>query len=172
MTKSFVNVPLVIDFDKTLFKGDSLIKSFLAFNVKKKILISLLLMIHGKVYLKKYLWQNNFMILKIEFNSDLLQLAVSKKAFIVSGALDQYVKSVLLDFIPQKKIFGTKRINLTGSNKMKFLVKKFGYKKFDYIGDSFSDIHVWKAARNSYTVKRLRLYRLFVPNLKSANDLI
>lgn len=162
---------LIIDFDGTLSKGDSLIKSLQTLNVQKKILIFLLLVLRGRIYVKKYLWRNNFMDLRIEFNPTLLELAVSRKAFIVSGALDQYLKRVLLGIIPERRAFGTSIINLTGRNKMNFLVKKFGYKKFDYVGDSLTDIHVWKSARYAYTVKRLWLYKFFVPNLMCANEI-
>ena len=162
---------LIFDFDNTLISDDSLAKSFQSLNLRNKILILLLLSMRGKVYIKNYLWQNGYMKLNIKFNSNFLKLAVSRKAFIVSGSLDPFVKSVLLGIIPKKRIFGTKKINLTGRNKMKFLVKKFGHKKFDYIGDSFSDIHIWKAARNAYTVKRVGLYKLFVPHIRHINEL-
>lgn len=163
--------PLIIDFDKTLIKGDSLLKSYLRLDLKKKILLVYFFFKRGKVDLKKYLWKNNLMTSNLEFNSNILQLAVIRKAFIVSGSIDQYVKKVLCDFVPPNRIFGTKYLNLTGNNKKKFLIKKFGYKKFDYIGDSFSDICVWNAARKAYTVKRLWLYKFFVPYLKHVDEI-
>ena len=163
---------LVFDFDKTLSRDDSLIKSLRALSVSKKIYAIFLLALYGRLSLKRYLFYNNLMLSEVVYNSKLLELVISRNGVIVSGSLDKYLKRLLSKIIPEERIFGTTKINLIGRNKKKFLEDKYGYKKFDYIGDSFSDIHVWKASRNSYTVKRLRLYRLFVPNLKSANDLI
>lgn len=164
---------LIFDFDNTLVAVDTLTKSFLSLKISKKILILFLFLIHGKVYIKNYLWHNNLMNLNIKFNQNLLKLALHRKAYVVSGSFDPYVKRVLLGVIPKMRIFGTKKkVNLTGLNKMRFLVKKFGYKKFDYIGDSFSDIHIWKAAKHSYTVRRLWIYRIFVPNLKHINEIL
>ena len=163
---------LVVDFDKTLSRDDSLIKSLRALSVSKKIYAIFLMALCGRLSLKRYLFYNNLMVSEVVYNSKLLELVISRNGVIVSGSLDKYLKRLLSKIIPEERIFGTTKINLTGRNKKKFLEDKYGYKKFDYIGDSFSDIYVWKAARNSYTVKRLRLYRVFVPNLKSANDLI
>ena len=163
--------PLIIDFDKTLIKDDSLFKSYLRLELKKKLLLLFFIIKNGKVDLKKYLWKNNLMTLNVEFNSNLLDLAVTRKAYIVSGSIDQYLKQLLYDFVPTNRIFGTKKLNLIGSNKKNFLVKKFGYKKFDYIGDSFSDICVWKAARKAYAVKRVWLYKFFVPSLKHVDEI-
>lgn len=161
---------LVFDFDKTLIKEDSLFKSILILGIRQKVLIFLMLVFYGKVYLKKYLWKNNFMNFNLELNSNFLKLAYARDAYIVSGALDQFVKQALFRHLPQNRIFGTKNHNLVGGNKKKFLVKKFGYKNFDYIGDSFSDICIWRSARKSYTVKRLWLYKFFVPNLKHVDE--
>lgn len=172
MNESTANVPLIIDFDNTLVSEDTLTKSFLTLKLSKKVLILLLFLTHGKVYIKNYLWHNDLMNLNIQFNSYLLKLALRKKGFIVSGSLDIYIKRVLLSVIPNERIFGTKKVNLTGRNKMRFLVKKFGYKKFDYIGDSFSDIKIWKSSNQCYTVRRLWLYKFFVPNLKHINEIL
>lgn len=163
---------LIFDFDNTLAVEDTLIKSFLTLKLSKKVLIFLLFLIHGKVYVKHYLWHNNLMNLHIKFNSNLLKLALRKKGFIVTGSFDPYVKWALSGLIPKERIFGTKKANLTGRNKMRFLVKKFGYKKFDYIGDSFSDIKIWKSSNQCYTVRRLWLYKFFVPNLKHINEIL
>lgn len=166
------NIPIVIDFDKTLSRDDSLIKSLRALSPTKKMYAFFLMVLCGRLSLKRYLFLNNLMVSEVVYNRKILKLAISRNAVIVSGSLDKYLKRLLSKIIPEERIFGTTKINLIGRNKKKFLEDKYGYKNFDYIGDSFSDIHVWKAARKSYTVKRLRLYRLFVPHLKSTNDLI
>lgn len=43
--------------------------------------------------------------------------------------------------------------NLTGQAKADYLVRRFGAKGFDYIGDSAADLPVWAAARQAYGVR-------------------
>ena len=45
-----------------------------------------------------------------------------------------------------------KALNLTGVNKAKKLVKIFGFKKFDYVGNSFDDLVVWHNSQNAIVV--------------------
>ena len=89
----------------------------------------------------------------------------------LSASYDSYLKKALKKIIKKDKIIGSSSFILKGEKKSIFLINKYGYKNFDYIGDSISDIHVWKAARNAYTVKRLGLYKLFVPHLKHIDEL-
>ena len=42
--------------------------------------------------------------------------------------------------------------NLKGENKAIKLVKIFGFKKFDYVGNSFDDLAVWKNSNNAIVV--------------------
>ena len=42
--------------------------------------------------------------------------------------------------------------NLSGKGKARFLVKKYGHKNFDYLGDSRRDIPTWRHARKAITV--------------------
>ena len=164
---------LVFDFDKTLIKEDSLIFSFMNLSFSFKIYIFFYLVIYGKVKLKKYLYNTNLMNFDLTLNKYLFNLLIEKNGIVVSGAYESFLKDFFSNTVKEKiEIFGTKKTNLTGRNKMNFLVKKFGYQKFDYIGDSFSDICIWKAANCSYSVRRVWLYRFFVPNLKHINEIL
>lgn len=163
---------LIVDFDNTLIFGDSLIMSIKCLSLLQIIkIISSIKDIKSKVDFKKYLFNKNLMVKHVSFNNTILDFVISRNAYIVTGAIDQYVKLLLCDFVSPNRIFGTKDFNLTGNNKKEFLVKKFGYKKFDYIGDSFSDICVWKAARKAYTVKRYWIYKFFVPYLMHIDEI-
>ncbi len=46
----------------------------------------------------------------------------------------------------------TDTLNLKGPNKAKALIARFGEKSFDYVGDHFVDIHVWKHSAGSYVI--------------------
>ncbi|MFL6307860.1 MAG: UbiA family prenyltransferase [Candidatus Sulfotelmatobacter sp.] len=51
------------------------------------------------------------------------------------------------------EVYGTSDvINLKGQQKAEFLVKRFGERGFDYIGNSSNDVPVWNAARRGFTV--------------------
>lgn len=163
---------LIIDFDKTLIDNDSLYDSIFRLKITTLFKVFVIFLFKGKLALKIFLYKNNLMKYPTYFNHEILIALKANNSFVASASYEPYLKTVLLNVLDQKKIYGSVLYNLKGKRKADFLVNKFGYKNFDYIGDSFSDIYVWKAARNSYTVKRLPLYRLFVPNLKSANDLI
>jgi len=52
---------------------------------------------------------------------------------------------ILFDFV----FASDKNINLTGKNKADFLIQRLGWKKFDYIGDSYADFFVWASARKA-----------------------
>ena len=51
------------------------------------------------------------------------------------------------------QVYGTdNKTNLKGNNKSAILIKLFGKGKFDYIGNSFSDLKIFSSARYSYLV--------------------
>lgn len=50
----------------------------------------------------------------------------------------------------------TKNLSLKGRTKAEYLEQLFGYKNFDYVGDSFKDIHVWKVSKSGYFPSRFR----------------
>ena len=50
------------------------------------------------------------------------------------------------------KIYGTEKVNLKGANKLKILINEFGESKFDYIGNSHSDLKIFASSRYSYLV--------------------
>ncbi len=67
------------------------------------------------------------------------------------------------------EIYGTEEINLKGENKLKILIKEFGESKFDYIGNSHSDLKIIASARYAYLVnpsKSLEKKARKISNLK------
>ena len=166
---------MIIDFDNTLITCDSLFSSIFTLICKRRFFYLfncfIVLIFKGKLDLKKYLFFNNLMTYKFSFNQKVINVFESNESMIVSASYDSYLKKALKKIIKKDKIIGSSSFILKGEKKSIFLINKYGYKNFDYIGDSISDIHVWKAARNAYTVKRLGLYKLFVPHLKHIDEL-
>ena len=46
----------------------------------------------------------------------------------------------------------SENLNLKGHAKAKFLTTRFGIKNYDYMGDSLSDLPIWKNANKAITV--------------------
>lgn len=68
-------------------------------------------------------------------------ISLAKKLVAPLGIFDDLVAS-------------TETVNCVAENKRDRLVKAFGEKGFDYIGDSFQDIPVWCSARGIYVVSK------------------
>ena len=71
----------------------------------------------------------------------------------------------------------TENLNLIGESKANYLKKRFGFKKFDYIGDSIVDLHIWKIANKAIIVnttpkinKSCEKINSNIHNLKSASN--
>ena len=170
------NKIMIIDFDNTLITTDSLFYTFyiLAINFRISVLIRCLviLLLKGKLSLKRYMYETNLMILSYNFNSKVLGLFKKNNAVLVSASYEPFLKKVLRKRINSKKIIGSRSYILKGRRKATFISNNYGYKNFNYIGDSFSDISCWLASYQPYTVRRLYLYKFFVPNLKHINEIL
>ena len=168
------NKIMIIDFDNTLITSDSLFSSFFTLVCKLRFFYLLncfiILIFKGKLDLKKYLFINNLMTYKFNFNQKVINVFKSNDSMIVSASYDPYLKKVLKKFIKKDKIIGSSSFILKGNKKSIFLINRYGYKNFNYIGDSFSDIPVWRASDQPLTVRRLFFYRFFVPNLKHVDQ--
>jgi phosphoserine phosphatase len=71
--------------------------------------------------------------------------------FLVSASPDIFLKIVLKDQIIFDDIFGSKKVNLKGHEKLKFIQQMWNT-DFAYIGDSNADIPIFKAAKESYKI--------------------
>lgn len=150
------NVPLVVDLDGTLVYEDTTIILLKKITLEKPVKIVGLFskLYFGRAAFKAYL--SNLVTLdvtKLKCNESLLEwLFFEKKQgraiILCSGAPKDVVKAVFEEF----KIFSeyhssTPTCNLTGKNKAKLLVSKYGPLNFDYVGNSSDDCHVWREAR-------------------------
>ena len=46
----------------------------------------------------------------------------------------------------------SEKINLKGKVKAEFLNSRYGFKNYEYIGDSLDDLYVWKNANKAITI--------------------
>ena len=153
--------PLIIDLDNSLITSDTLIDSISKclsaniFNIFKLFLWIL----QGRSVLK-YNLSKNFIInaKEIYYRSEILALIENskkkgKKIFLCSGANENQVKIIYEDLGLFDDFYGSSlENNLTGKKKKKFLEEKFGFKKFEYLGDSAVDIPVWESCKKAYLI--------------------
>lgn len=147
-----------VDLDRTFIQNDStlliLVDAYRRFSVLS--LLSLFWSLGWKKF-KVYLVQNTDLdTLGWRVNLSVLNLIHFKRE---SGAEIHLVTGSgreLCEFFATKyecfdKVhFSTTEQKLKGNLKSIYLIKIFGYNKFEYIGDSFRDIRVWQAARKGY----------------------
>ena len=76
----------------------------------------------------------------------------NRRIYLVSASEHGFVYSLGMRLFQFDGIIGSTNVNLKGISKARLLVEKFGTKNFDYIGDSFSDIAVWREAFSGIAV--------------------
>lgn len=156
------NVPLVVDLDGTLIKTDILMEQVISFVRLNPFHLFLVLFwfLQGFAKLKYEVFKRTTLnVDTLPFNSNVIKLikdakATGKKVVLATASFSdnaqQVAKSInLFDDI----LATTVDFNLRGSNKAKVLIEKFGKNNFDYVGDSYVDIEVWKHSRIAYLVQ-------------------
>lgn len=156
-----MNVPLCVDLDGTLIKGDISVEALLlAFKHNPLKTISALASGGGslartKVHLAKIANPDpSTSIPNKDFLSYLQdQKSAGRKIILISASTDSQVKQYgeyygLFD----ESVGSTETRNFKGSKKAEYLVERFGEKQFDYAGNGSVDLPVWRKSRKSIVV--------------------
>ena len=153
--------PLVVDLDLTLISNDTLIMSIIL-KIKSNILYFFKMffwILNGKAYFKSKITEGIVLDPEsLNYRKEVINFIISEKSkgrkiILCSGANVEVLKKISDYLKIFDEVYGSnEKINLTGNNKATFLVNKFGYQKFDYIGDNKKDISVWDICENIYTV--------------------
>mgnify|MGYP001280441809 FL=1 len=152
---------LVIDLDDTLISSDMLYETFwTAFSNDYKIPIkSIGWLIRGKEKLKSKLSISAKIIVEnLPYNKDVINYIKQHREkggyTVLVTASNQAVAEKIakyLDLFDEVK-GSSKNLNLKGHAKAKFLATRFGVKNYDYMGDSLSDLPIWKNSNKAITV--------------------
>ncbi len=150
--------PLAVDLDGTLVNTDLFFESaiwYIRKNPLRFFQICWWFVTKGRAELKMQIEKRVALpISNLPFNQNTIQWLRNEKEkgrelVLVTGTSQKYAKQVAehLDLFSQ--VFGVcrERPRLTGKNKLRFLVKRYGEKNFDYIGNSLIDLAVWRKAR-------------------------
>jgi len=153
--------PLCVDLDDTFLKTDSL-KEILISALSKnplRIFALALSLFKGRAFFKKFaLNYSSPDIASLPIHEEVLTLVKSeskngRKIILITGAHQKIADRVQEKYPLFCEAHGTSgSINLTGFQKATFLVERFGKEGFDYIGNSFDDIHVWRQAHGGWIV--------------------
>lgn len=151
--------PLVVDLDGTLIRTDLLVESFLALMAKHPFaaIRALGMLRHGKAALKAHLAD------LVSMDVHLLPLdpavvtlieqarADGRPVYLASASDARYVKALADHLGWFDGIFGSEPgNNLSGKAKADVLVKAFGARGFDYVGNDKVDMHVWEHGATPY----------------------
>ncbi|WP_049621932.1 UbiA family prenyltransferase [Frateuria defendens] len=154
-------VPLCVDLDGTLIRSDLLVESALALLARQPLTIFAMFawLLRGKAYLKKQI------ALRVEldpsalpYNHELvgwLRKQREQRRVVLCTASDVKLARPVAEHagVFDDVVASNGDINLSGSNKARALIERFGEKAFDYIGNAPIDLAVWKHARSALVVE-------------------
>ncbi len=157
-----MSINLIVDLDHTLITTDILqlsIKIIIKKQPIKALLIPFWLM-RGKGFLKDKLTKIvNIDITKLPYNQHVLNYIKNSKQkghkVILATASHYKYANQISEYLQlfDQTLSSNKNFNLSSINKADVLIKKFGKKNFDYIGDHIRDMPVWRAANLTIVVK-------------------
>jgi hypothetical protein len=152
---------IAVDLDGTLVNTDTLHESILALLCQRPFFVFLIpfWIFLGKAGFKAKI--SNHVELEISmlpFHWELIEwLKIEKnngKFIILCTGANNKIANSIANYLEifNDVISSDEDINLTGRFKSKALISRFGYKRFDYIGNSITDIVVWASAKNAILV--------------------
>jgi 4-hydroxybenzoate polyprenyltransferase/phosphoglycolate phosphatase-like HAD superfamily hydrolase len=153
------NVPLAVDLDGTLIASDSLAESALLLIKQKPWYVFRLLwwLLAGRTKLKSEIGK------RVQLGCDTLpyrqeivgyleaQHAAGRKLILATAAHRTVADGVAEHLrLFDEVLASDERTNQKGATKRDELIKRFGVRGFDYIGDSRADLPVWAASRMAH----------------------
>lgn len=156
----------MVDLDHSLIHCDMMVSS-IKWLVTHKPLHALLVpfwLFKGKGFLKDALLkQVKLKVADLSYNQTVIDYIKARKSqghrIILATASAQYYADEVLKYLNTATVeifdeaYGTKNgLNLSSQNKADFLVKKYGKKNFDYMGDHKRDLPVWAVSKLSIIV--------------------
>jgi len=157
---------LCVDLDGTVIKSDLLFESILLFVRQRPWAILLILWwtLRGRSFLKRRLATAAPVAPeKLPYRQEILDFVrgehESGRQILLVTAADQRLAEAIAAYVGQfDAVYGSDgAVNLKSSAKAGFLAGMLGKGNFDYIGDSYADLPVWRAARQAYIVGSSRM---------------
>lgn len=160
-TSENISIPLCVDLDGTLIKSDTIIESTLLAIKSKPIIFFLLFfwILNGKNYFKKRITNiatpnPEILTYNVEVINFIKEEQAKGRQIILTTATTQNIANSISEYLNMFDlvISSTDNFNNRSKNKSQILIDKFGFKNFDYIGNGYADLEVWKSSRNALVV--------------------
>jgi 4-hydroxybenzoate polyprenyltransferase/phosphoserine phosphatase len=161
MASGIPKLPLCVDLDGTLLKTDLLLESVLVL-LKQNIWAVFLIaswLIRGRSFLKRELAARVPLTVEtLPYRQEVLEFLWAERQagrqLLLVTATDQRIAERIAAHIGIfDAVYGSDvLVNLRGRAKAGFLAGMLGRGTFDYIGNSYTDLPVWRAARGAYVV--------------------
>jgi 4-hydroxybenzoate polyprenyltransferase len=153
--------PLCVDLDGTLIHSDLLIESALVLLARKPWLIFAMLgwLLRGKAHLKGQIAACvSIDPSLLPYNKDLVewlrQQRHVRRVVLCTASHTSLASSVARAAGCFDEVMASDgKINLSGNNKAKALVERFGERGFDYVGNAHVDLAVWKHSRAAIVIE-------------------
>jgi 4-hydroxybenzoate polyprenyltransferase/phosphoserine phosphatase len=150
---------ICVDLDGTLTKTDTLLENILVFLKEHPLKWYLLFywLSKGRSFFKAHLAQScSLGSLPLPYDQKVLRFVEEMRAegnhlvlcTAANERIAQHVNTQLNLF--DEVLASTDKINLKGSRKAQALVDRYGYKSFDYVGNSYADLKVWQASDRAF----------------------
>lgn len=154
-------IPLVVDLDGTLIRTDTLHESAIR-AVRANILVLFFLpftLRKGTAYLKRFLASRTpFNPQTLPYREEFLQWLHQQKncgrKIVLCTAADLMIAQAVADHLAlfDEVLASDGSRNISGPEKARVLVDRFGLGGFDYAGNAVADIPVWQSARRAVVV--------------------
>ncbi|GGX67545.1 membrane protein [Tateyamaria omphalii] len=157
-----IDTPLVVDLDGTLLRSDLLVETaFRRIGRTPSAIIGMLKSLRkGKAEFKHFLCAGADCAPEtLPFDKTILSMIrlahlAGRSVYLASGSHEDLVRAVVDHLGIFTGYFATtSSVNLSGKAKADRLVKEFGTKGFDYIGNDAADIPVWEQARRPIAIR-------------------
>lgn len=154
-------VPLCVDLDGTLIHSDLLLESALALIAKRPLMLFAMpfWLLRGKAYLKHEIARRvELDPSALPYNQalvDWLRESKGERPILLCTASDATLAHGVAEHIGlfDEVLASDGNLNLSGDRKAGELVRRFGERGFDYVGNAAIDLHVWRHARAAIVVE-------------------
>ncbi len=158
---------LFVDLDRTLIKSDYLLESFVKYcsqNIFAPLVSAYIFLSKGRAGLKRFLYEKtNISIIHLPYDKQVIDLIYrwkkehpTKKVYLVSASYHQAVGRIAEHLKIFDGWYGTEHENLKSEIKLKKIFEITAGQDFEYIGDSFADVVIWRKAKKCYLVNASR----------------
>lgn len=153
--------PLVVDLDGTLIKTDLLVEAANLFLCRQfyRFLLALVWLLQGKAIFKKHLAEEvQLDIAYLPYNEALIAWLRGERAqgrkIVLATAAHRSVAVQVAEYLElfDEVLATDNNVNLKSVKKRDRLVERYGHEGFDYVGDAWADLAVWKSSARAYVM--------------------